>query len=98
MTLSTTNGSSLAPFFNLPQNLLHLRAQHQSAPTAQESSAANINEKRQSALRLLTDTLTRAYEKIASRGLPVPASAGAQAAFTKNSEPVKAANRAYDGN
>ena len=95
MTLSTINSySSLSPSFSSQQELLHSRAQKKSAPTTQGDSAQNLNDKRASALHLVTDTLARAYEKIANRGLTTSTPYRLQDALTDNSEPMSATKAA----
>lgn len=89
MTLPTINAhSSLPPSFNSRLNSLQARVQPQSVPAVQESPAASLAEKRQSALRLVTDTLAQAYERIANRGIPASAIENDQEPMTAN----KAAN------
>jgi len=58
------------------------------AVTARNDSTATNEEKRQSALHLVTRTLTQAYEKIANRGLPTTATYNDQEPMTT----TKAAN------
>lgn len=88
MTLSSINAhSTLLPSFGSPKDALHSHAQKKTVPSEQEHSPVNIGEKRQAALHLVADTLTRAYDKIASRGV-VPTAYSDQEPMTA----TKAAN------
>jgi hypothetical protein len=94
MTFSPINAhSSLSPSYSSLQDPVAVRAK-KSLPMMQESPSATLGEKRQSALRLVTDTLTKAYEKIASRGLTTATPYAEQDAFAKNSEPMTATKAA----
>lgn len=85
MTISSINSgsSSLAS----QQDLLQVRPQIKSTQ-APKMSALTSDEKRQSALHLVTRTLTQAYEKIANRGVPASAAYNEQEPMTA----TKAAN------
>lgn len=95
MTFSPINThSSLSPSYSPPQDHLHSRGK-KTLPLVQEIPAPTLSDKRQSALHLVTDILTKTYEKIASRGLATVTPHGEQDALAKSSEPMtanKAAN------
>ncbi len=70
MTLSSINsGAFPSPSLAAQQDLLQGRAQLKSNPST-NTVAPTLDEKRQSALQLVTRTLTQAYDKIANRGVP----------------------------
>lgn len=88
MTIASINSSSL---LNSQSDLFQARAPMKSALSERAvtaNSAATSEENRQSALSLVTRTLTQAYEKIANRGLPAAAAYNDQEPMTAN----KAAN------
>ncbi len=92
MTLSPiTAHSSLSPSYGSPQDPSQARAK-KSLPVVQTTPAATLGDKRQSALHLVTDTLTKAYEKIASRGLAT--AYAEQDALANTSEPMTATKAA----
>jgi hypothetical protein len=71
MTLSSINsGAFPSPSLAAQQDLLQGRAQLKSNPSAANAVPPTADEKRQSALHLVTRTLTQAYDKIANRGVP----------------------------
>lgn len=89
MTISSINSGSalLAP----QQDLLQARSQIRSVPVSAGKEPAVVlsnDEKRQSALHLVTQTLADAYDKIASRGVPATAAYNDQEPMTA----TKAAN------
>jgi hypothetical protein len=94
MTLSPINThSSLSPLYGSPQDPSQTRAK-KSLPVVQTIPTATLGDKRQSALHLVTDTLTKAYEKIASRGLATATAYGEQDALANSSEPMTATKAA----
>ena len=71
MTLSSINSGTLpSPSLATQQDLLQSRSQLKSTLTPATTAAPTLDEKRQSALHLVTRTLTQAYDKIANRGIP----------------------------
>lgn len=66
MTLSSINSGAFSPASLLPRQD-QARAQLKSNPAATADVAPAIEEKRQSALKLVTRTLSQAYEKIAGK-------------------------------
>ncbi len=94
MTLSPINAhSSLSSLYGSPQDPSQTRAK-KSLPVVQTTPTATLGDKRQSALHLVTDTLTKAYEKIASRGLATATAYGEQDALANSSEPMTATKAA----
>jgi hypothetical protein len=88
MTIASINSPSL---LNSQSDLFQARAPMKSALPERAVTANNTatkDENRQSALHLVTRTLTQAYEKIANRGLPAAAAYNDQEPMTAN----KAAN------
>ncbi len=87
MTLSSINSGS--PLLGSQQDLLQARSQPKTVPTIKSKEEGLSNdEKRQSALHLVTRTLAEAYDKIANRGVSAAAAYNDQAPMTA----TKAAN------
>lgn len=86
MTISSINSGSV--LLAAQQDSLQARAQVRSALVSKEPGVFSNDEKRQSALHLVTRTLAEAYDKIANRGVPAAAAYNDQEPMTA----TKAAN------
>lgn len=87
MTLSSINsGAFPSPSLAAQQDLLQGRSQLKSTPVPTNSTASATDDNRQTALKLVTRTLTQAYDKIANKGVP-------SAAYNDN-EPLTATKAA----